>query len=257
MIEDAGDAHRAAGPALAVDVRLRLGRLDLDVAFTAGPGPTLLVGPNGAGKSSLLRLVAGALRPDAGRVTLGDRVLVDAEAGRGAPPELRRVAYLPQDYGLFPHLTAEENVAFAVRASRRRRERRARARAMLEELGVAEVAAARPATLSGGQRQRVALARALAAEPEALLLDEPLAALDVVHKDRVRAFLVRRLRDLGLPSLVITHDPADVRAFDAPMLVLDAGRVVQRGPAAALGAAPINRFVEALFPTAPRAAPHR
>jgi molybdate transport system ATP-binding protein len=210
----------------------------------------VIVGPNGAGKTSLLLALVGARRPARGSVRAGDVVLFDAARGIDLPPEERGLGYLPQGYALFPHLSAEDNVAFAL-ACRRPPVPRAGALALLARLGVGALAARRPAQLSGGERQRVGLARALAAGPRALLLDEPLAALDVERRDEVRAFLRDELRALARPFVLVTHDADDVRALGAPVLVLEAGRVTARGAIDALGAAPATPFVARLFGEAP------
>ena len=231
---------------LEVDVAARLGGLRLRVAFHAGPGPTLVVGPNGAGKTTLLRAIAGAVRLHRGHVSLGGRVVEDVASGVRLPPEARRIAYLPQDYALFPHLSALDNVAFGA-PGHSRRLRRDRADAVLNTLDLKELRSRRPVELSGGQRQRVALARALAAEPSALLLDEPLAALDLVQRSQVRSLLVERLQGLPLPTLVVSHDNADLDAFgNAPTLVLEEGALAQQGPWREVRRNPATALVRAL-----------
>jgi molybdate transport system ATP-binding protein len=205
------------------------------------------MGPNGAGKTTLLRALLGAERPDAGCVALNDRVLFDRERGVELPPEARAMAYVPQGYGLFPHLTVLENVLFGIRRDPPD-ERRARASRLLDELEVADLATRMPSKLSGGEQQRVALARAMATEPRLLLLDEPLSALDAGARPRVRRFLAEWLADSGIPALVVTHDPADARAFADEVLVLEEGRVVQRGAPDQLAVRPASEFVVALTP---------
>jgi molybdate transport system ATP-binding protein len=199
-----------------------------------------LVGPNGAGKTSLL-LGALGLQPALGRITVGDRVLLESKAKVDVPVEDRRLGYVPQRLALFPHLSVLGNVAFGVRAAPG--ERRERARAVLASLRVSDLADRRPNTLSGGEAQRVALARALASGAEALLLDEPLAALDAVTRREVRAALAEQLGRLGLPALVVTHDAADVVALARRVIVLEAGQVVQEGTLEELRAAPATPFV--------------
>lgn len=231
-----------------------MGSLALDVEFVVAPdgadggGPLVVVGPNGAGKSSLLLALLGALPIERGRVEVGGHVLVDTARGVRVPIEERRLGYVPQDYGLFPHLTVGENVAFVARRgpARERPESEREATRLVAELGLAHLAGRRPLTLSGGEKQRVALARALAARPRALLLDEPLAALDVRSRGEVRAFLCETLRALGLPSIVVTHEPADARALGGQVLVLEGGKVTQRGAWSDLVRAPATAFVEAL-----------
>ncbi|MGH2346080.1 MAG: ABC transporter ATP-binding protein, partial [Chloroflexota bacterium] len=165
---------------LAVNVQKRLREITLAVDLRFDPGVTVIVGPSGAGKSTLLRLIAGLTRPDQGAIQLGERVLDDTAARLYVPPGRREISLVFQEYALFPHLSIERNVAYGLQARRvPRAERGRRVRAMLERLGIANLAGERPDHLSGGQRQRVALARALVLEPRALLLDEPLAALDV------------------------------------------------------------------------------
>ena len=216
---------------LRVSLRVRQGEFTLDAAFDAPAASVLvLVGESGAGKTTLLRAVAGLVTPEAGTITCGDRTITDTSRGVRVPPQARRVGYLPQEYALFPHLTVIDNVEFGLRASGvPAAERQARARAALARLGVAELAERRPASLSGGQQQRVALARALALEPEILLLDEPLAALDRRTRAAVRASLRGLLAELGAITLFVTHSPTEGLAFGDRFAVLEAGRITQLG----------------------------
>ena len=212
----------------------------LEAALQCAPGPTLVLGPNGAGKTTLLRAILGALRVRDGELRLGDRLLLDTRAGIDLPTEDRRIGWVPQEYALFPHLSVAENVAFGARGDAGERSRRVQD--LLERLGLALLAARRPSELSGGERQKAALARALAAEPEALLLDEPLAALDAGTREATRQFLARMLRELAIPSLVVTHDVGDAEALDAPVVLLEQGRVVASAPFQALRAEPPTGF---------------
>lgn len=219
---------------MSLDVSAAVAARGFDVSLSIAAGETVAVlGPNGAGKSTLLTVLAGLLRPDSGRAVLGDRVLFDLGAahgpGRWLPPHERGVSMLAQDALLFPHLSALENVAFGPRSSGvPRGEARRRATSWLERVGVAELAGRGPAELSGGQAQRVAVARALASEPELLLLDEPLAALDVSAAPEVR----RTLRDVlvGRTAVIVTHDILDAFTLAHRVVVLEAGRVVDAGP---------------------------
>ena len=203
----------------------------LEVTLDAAPGvPLVVVGESGAGKTTLLRILAGLDGPDAGRITVGDQPWFDAERGINLPPWERRVGYLAQDYALFPHLTALENVAFPLRARGASRAAAARrASDQLARFGIAELAGRRPGALSGGQQQRVALARALAADPAVLLLDEPLSALDVRTRLAVRAELRGLLAGLPCVTLYVTHDPADALALGPRIAVVEAGRITQYG----------------------------
>jgi molybdate transport system ATP-binding protein len=231
-----------------IDVDVHVGRLRLAVELHTDRRPVAIVGPNGAGKTTLLRVLTGAIKPERGRIVLGGRVLVDTTAGIDVPIEARRLGYVPQGYGLFAHLDAADNVAFGMRTRDvPKEERRARARALLARMGAEGIADRRPLRLSGGEKQRVALARALAIEPQGLLMDEPLAALDVAARRSMRAFLVERLAADAPPAIVVTHDPRDARALDADVVVLEAGRIVQRGRPDELAAAPATPFVAELF----------
>lgn len=233
-----------------VRVRMRLGALELDVDLDGGDAPVALIGPNGSGKTTILRTIAGAYRPDAGTVRIGESEVFDAEAGIDLPPEARRVGYVPQGYGLFPHLSVLDNVAFgwtAVTPRPTREERRSRATRLLERVECAHLAARKPAGLSGGEQQRVALARALAVEPKMLLLDEPLAALDALARRAVRDYLAEHLSERRRPALVVSHDLRDVRALGGPVCVIEKGHIVQRGLPGELAAHPATEFVEAFF----------
>lgn len=223
-------------------VALRLGSLDLDVDVTGGADPLAIVGPNGSGKTTLLRVLAGAVKPDSGRFSVGGECLIDVDRGIEVPSEQRRMGYVPQGYGLFPHLRAVDNVAFGLK-NVGRTARRSAAKAVLDELGSGHLATRLPATLSGGERQRVALARALMIDPAMMLLDEPLAALDVAARRQLRAFLADRIRSWQRPSVVVTHDARDVAALGARVVVIERGRVTQRGTLDELRTAPASEFV--------------
>ncbi|MEL6349864.1 MAG: ATP-binding cassette domain-containing protein [Myxococcota bacterium] len=224
-----------------VQLRMRRGDLFLNVELDGDMQSTAIIGPNGAGKSTVLRTIAGAIRPDFGRIRVGERLLLDTASGVFAPPEVRQIGYVPQGHGLFPHLSVVDNVAFG------RPGDRAAALETLSGLGCAHLAERMPAGLSGGERQRVALARALMVAPQLLLLDEPLAALDATARRRTRRFLAAHLRRQSVPAIVVTHDVRDVVALDAVVIAIEGGRVVQRGPAALLRQAPATPFVAEFF----------
>jgi molybdate transport system ATP-binding protein len=235
-----------------LQVRARVGPLVLDVALDGDPAPLSLIGPNGAGKTTLLRILAGAHRPLGGRIQVGQRVLFDASLGVDLPPEARRVGYVPQGYALFPHLSVTDNVAFGLSSGEHhqpRRERTARALALIAELGCSGLERRLPHELSGGEKQRVALARALIIEPEVLLLDEPLSALDTASRRSMRAFLAAHLQKRGKPALVVSHDIKDVLALGGRVAVLESGRIVQYGSPAELRAQPATAFIAEFFDT--------
>jgi molybdate transport system ATP-binding protein len=233
---------------LEAEVRLARGALTLDVALAVPSGSTLaLLGPNGAGKSTIVQVLAGLLRPDAGRIALDGRALLDTAAGVDVPPQERGVGVVFQDLLLFPHQTAEENVAFPLRARGVAPDRAAaRARELLSQLGVAHRTDARPAALSGGEAQRVALARALAAEPSLLLLDEPLSALDVQARGNIRALLGRVLTTFPGSAILVTHDPVDAMTLGDRLAILEGGRITQTGPPDAVRRAPATAYAAEL-----------
>jgi molybdate transport system ATP-binding protein len=217
---------------MTLELECEVAERDVGVAFEVAAGETVAVlGPNGSGKSTLLGVAAGLVAPDTGRVVLDGRVLTDVGPGRPGvrvPPHDRRTALLGQEPLLFPHLDALENVAFGPRsAGTGRAAARGSAQHWLDEVGVGELARRRPAHLSGGQAQRVAVARALAAEPALLLLDEPMAALDVAVLPALRQTLRRVLA--GRSAVLVTHDPLDALLLADRVVVLSEGRVVEQG----------------------------
>ena len=206
----------------------------LSVGLELGRETLALVGPSGAGKSSVLRAIAGLLRPASGRIAIGDVTWLDTAAQIDLPPERRSVGLLFQEYALFPHLDVRANVGFGGRD---------RVDELLERFRISHLGGVRPGALSGGERQRVALARALARDPQVLLLDEPLSALDSHTRGVVRGELAELLDELRLPTLLVTHDFEDAAALAGRIGVVDQGRVLQVGTAADLLAAPADGFV--------------
>jgi len=227
---------------LAADFTARRGSFAVTAEFKVAAGrPLALVGPNGAGKTTVLNALAGHLAVESGSIRLGDRELV------GIVPESRRVGVVFQDYLLFPHLTVADNVAYGIRMrGTPRAAAKVAALPWIERFDLGGLAARFPHQLSGGQAQRVVLARALAAEPEALLLDEPMAALDVEIRDEMRAELAGHLRDVAVPTVIVTHSAADVVALAAEVVVLERGAVTQRGSWASLTKRPATPYVTRL-----------
>jgi putrescine transport system ATP-binding protein len=219
---------------LALDISVPLRDFALELDLRVGAGPVALVGPSGAGKSTVLRTVAGLMRPRRGRVALGSDLWLDTSAGVDLPPERRPVGFLFQDYALFPHLSVAANVAFGGRE---------RAEELMRRLGVAHLAGARPRELSGGERQRVALARALAKRPKVLLLDEPLAALDKKLREETQFELMDIQHELGMTFVVVTHDQEEAMTMADRIAVMDHGRIVQVATPGEIYEQPKTRFI--------------
>jgi molybdate transport system ATP-binding protein len=223
--------------------KTRLREFDLDLELEVAPAERLaVVGPSGAGKTSALRLLAGLLTPRAGGVALDGEVWLDTTAAVDLPPERRRCGYVFQEYALFSQLNAWRNVAYGMRRTPRA-ERHARSVEMLDRFGIAALANARPAQLSGGERQRVALARALATSPRALLLDEPLSALDSATRKSSLRQLHALLGGIDIPIVLVTHSFDEAALLGDRIAVLDRGSVVQTGSAAEISAKPRSAFV--------------
>ncbi|GAA1990774.1 ABC transporter ATP-binding protein [Catenulispora subtropica] len=220
----------------------------LDASLTIAPGEVVaLLGPNGAGKSTALRALAGLLPVSGGHVTLRGKRLDDAATRTFVPADQRDVGVVFQDYLLFPHLSALDNVAFGPRChGASRSHSRSIAADWLARVGLADHAHAKPRQLSGGQAQRVALARALAVGPDLLLLDEPLSALDAGTRMDTRAHLHHHLADHPGATLIVTHDPLDALILADRLVILEAGRVVQEGDAATITARPRTDYVARL-----------
>ena len=217
---------------LSARVGLTVGTLELDVHLEVDDSSTVaVVGPNGAGKTTLLRALAGLVPLGSGRVVIDGTLVEDPSAEIRLPPEARRLGVVFQEPRLFDNLTAVENVAFGLRArGMRRAEACSRASVWLERVGLSQVGRQRPRQLSGGQAQRVALARALATEPDVLLLDEPLAAVDVSARAELRHLLRQELARYRGSRIVVTHDPIEAAALADRLVVLEDGRVTQEGP---------------------------
>jgi molybdate transport system ATP-binding protein len=236
---------------LELDVVSERGGFDLRAAFVAEAGSTtVIVGESGAGKTTLLRLAAGLDQPSRGRIALDGQVYADPAVGIAVPAWRREVGFVAQDYALFPHLTVEQNVAFGPRARGGARSAIGpRVSEALRRTGIAELGRRKPGTLSGGQQQRAALARALVLDPRLLLLDEPLAALDLQTRRAVRGELRDLLRTLGCVTLYVTHSPIEALLFGDRIVVLEQGRVSQTGTRDDLLRYPRSRYVAELMGT--------
>lgn len=207
--------------AVSVDIAIRAGTLGLDIRFEAPAGVTVLFGPSGAGKTTILRAVAGLARPDTGRIDVGGRVLFDAATGVNLRPETRAVGYVFQDARLFPHLTVLQNLRYGGRHDEDR---------VIGLLGLETLLDRRPAGLSGGEKSRVALGRALMRNPDVLLLDEPLAALDAPRKAEVLPYLEALAAEDGPPMLYVTHAIDELARLARTVAVVDGGRIAASGP---------------------------
>jgi molybdate transport system ATP-binding protein len=223
----------------------------VEVEITVASGETVaLLGPNGAGKTTAVAAIAGLMAIDTGMISLDGTVLDDPVAGIFVPAEDRGVGVVFQDYLLFPHMSAQDNVAFGLRSRGETGEAAsARSRAWMEKLGLIDALASRPSELSGGQAQRVALARALVTEPALLLLDEPLAALDVTTRSELRRVLGEHLKEFQGPRLLITDDPAEAFLLADRILVIEEGRITQTGTSDEIRLRPQTRYAADLVGT--------
>ena len=238
--------EESSGPSLDADLGIHTGDLSISVELRLpARGITAIIGPNGAGKTTLLRAIAGLVLPDEGRVALGSVVFDDVATGVHLPTEDRRVGMMFQSHRLFPNLTARENIAFGPRARGvARTAARAEADAWLERVGLTGSAGRLPHELSAGQAQRVALARALVSTPALVLLDEPLSALDAATRISMRTSLREHLRDLTVPTILVTHDIADAAEVADDIVVLESGRITQRGTMAEISDDPRSSYVQ-------------
>jgi molybdate transport system permease protein len=218
-----------SGATLLIDAGKTLEAFSLEVKFGAGKGAVGLLGASGAGKSMTLRMIAGIVTPDRGRIVLNERVLYDGAAGLNLPAARRKIGVVFQDYALFPRMTVAENVGFGLSALPEP-ERRKRVQSQLEQMHIAELADRYPAEISGGQRQRVAIARCMAIDPDALLFDEPFAALDPHLRRQMEEQLRETLSDYNRPVIFVTHDMEEAFRFCSDLLVLDDGQVIASGP---------------------------
>ncbi len=207
---------------LQVRITKRLGDFTLDVDVTAPAGVTAIFGRSGSGKTSLVNAVAGLLRPDAGRIAVGDDVLFDSQTRQNLAPQKRRVGYVFQDARLFPHMNVQRNLTYGGDHDAAR---------VIEVLGLGDLLQRRPAGLSGGERQRVALGRALMSDPQILLMDEPLAALDAPRKAEILPYIERLRDEVQIPILYVSHDMSEVARLASTLVVLEGGTVVASGPA--------------------------
>ena len=200
----------------------------LDVSVDAPPGITILFGPSGAGKSTLLDCLSGLVRPDAGRIVVGERVLFDSARRIDIPPQKRRIAYVFQSLALFPHLSVEQNIEYGLRDIPDQ-DRRRRIEGILEAFGIENLRRRKPAQISGGERQRTALARSLVTEPRLLLLDEPLTGLDAELKTAIVEDLRAWNAAKCIPILYVTHSREEVDALGERVIAIDNGRVLGHG----------------------------
>lgn len=222
---------------LSITLSHRFGDFRLEAAFEAPPGVTALFGRSGSGKSTVVNAVAGLLRPDQGRIALGERVLFDSAARVNLPSHRRRMGYVFQDARLFPHLSVRQNLTYGRWFAGSGADPAELGR-ITDLLGLGALLERRPGALSGGERQRVAIGRAILSDPQMLLMDEPLAALDEARKAEILPYLERLRDELGLPILYVSHSVAEVARLATSIVLLEAGRVVAVGPAARVMADP-------------------
>lgn len=229
---------------LELSVVKRMRDFNVDIALQVSRGVSVLLGPSGHGKTTLLNMISGITCPDKGTIQLNDVTLFNSQGGINLPMEKRRVGFVFQDFALFPHMTVFQNVAYGLSAlGSRGKELENRVRSELERLEISSLAKAKPAELSAGQRQRAALARTLAIAPKILLLDEPLSALDMRLRAKVRGELRQLLSSLDIPTIMVTHDPLDAVCMADRVVVMETGRVVQVGTYEDLLSRPRTSFV--------------
>lgn len=213
---------------LSVALRSRLPGFELDVSWEIGAELAVLFGPSGSGKSLSLRMIAGLARPDHGRVSAGENLLLDTAGSVSLAPQRRSVGYVFQNLALFPHMTVLENVLYGGHGLARE-ERDARARNLIHRFGLAGLQGRQPAEISGGQQQRVAFARALLRRPSVLLLDEPFSALDAPLRRDMGVLLREVQHELKLPTVLVTHDAAETASLADTVILCSAGRVIRQG----------------------------
>ncbi len=232
---------------LQVDFEAHAGTFPVSCRFEVSAGRSIaLVGSSGAGKTTVLRTIAGLLRPDRGRITLDARIWFDDERQIFAPPQRRDCAMVFAEYALFGHMSALENAAFGLRATGHSNSAAlTSARQALEVAGAAALGAHKASSLSSGEAQRVAIARALAVAPQVLLLDEPLSAIDVERRPPVRDALQRTIAQGGMATVLVTHDPVEAMLFSDMLIVMEAGAVAQRGTPEELRSQPLTSYVAA------------
>jgi molybdate transport system ATP-binding protein len=205
----------------------------LDVAFKAGDGITILFGQSGSGKTTTLRAIAGIVTPDIGRISMGEEIYFDSETETNLSIQERRVGYVFQDYALFPHLTAEQNVAYGIK-EKSQKLRREKARAMLALFRIEHMALRYPQNMSGGEQQRTALARALASDPAVVLLDEPLSAVDTETRLPLLDEIIFAQKRVSIPFIYVTHNTAEARRLGQEVVVLHEGVVKETGSPSAV-----------------------
>lgn len=213
---------------LSVNVEKRLGSFSLSMAFDTGGGVTALFGTSGAGKTSLISMIAGLVKPDRGRISLGDAVLFDSDKRINVPAHRRRIGYVFQEGRLFPHMSVAKNLDYGRRMNGIEFDVAERER-VVALLNIGHLLDRRPGRLSGGERQRVAIGRALLTKPRLLLLDEPLASLDRVRKQEILPYLARLRDEAGVPMIYVSHQPDEIRRIASQVVRIEHGRVTGIG----------------------------